>query len=102
MTPMRILQGKPTISGQDIEERQDEEQGKDAEQGEDTGRVKRVLPLVIGSKTYVTEEVEVTPGLDILIATSQPLTTGRKNQRPACTDELPGVALVTGWLSQRL
>lgn len=48
MTPIRILQGKPTVSGQDTEQR------------------KRVLPLLTGWTTYLTKLVEVEPALDIL------------------------------------
>ena len=82
MTPMRVLQGNPTISEQVMEQRQNPEQKEDIEQGADTEqeeeikRVKRVLPLVFGWTTYITEEVEVTPALDILVVTSQPLTSG--------------------------
>lgn len=56
MTPMRVLQGNPTVSGQETE------------------REKKVLPLVFGWTTYITEVVEVVPALDILVVTSQPLT----------------------------
>ena len=76
MTPMRILQGAPTISGQHTEKWQNEGQGKDAPQGKDTERVNKILPLIFGWTTYITDEVEVTPALDILVVTSQPLTTG--------------------------
>ena len=55
MTPMRVIQGNPTVSGQD------------AEQGQ------KVLPMVVGWTTYITEEVEVTPAVDILFVTSRPL-----------------------------
>jgi hypothetical protein len=57
--------------------------------------VKKVLPLVFGWTTYITEEVEVTPALDILVVTSQPLTTGWKNQRQDY-NESPCVALGMG------
>lgn len=53
MTPMRVLQGNPTVSGQETE------------------REKKVLPLVFGWTTYITEVVEVVPALDILVVTSQ-------------------------------
>jgi len=55
MTPMRIIQGNPTVSGQG------------PEQGE------RVLPLTIGWTTYITEEVKVALSVDILFITSHPL-----------------------------
>lgn len=54
MTPMRLIGGSPTVSGQDLEQR------------------KRVLPVVIGWTTYITEEVEVAPAVDVLFITSQP------------------------------
>ena len=55
ITPMRILQGKPTVSGQDTE------------------RGKRVSPFTVGSITYIREEVELMPALDLLIVASQPV-----------------------------
>lgn len=58
ITPMRILQGHPTVSGQD------KEPGI------------RILPLVVGWTTYIRDEVEVVPALDVLIVTSQPLKEG--------------------------
>ncbi len=54
MTPMRILEGNPTVSGQDTK-------GK-----------KVVLSLATGWTTYITEQVEASPALDILFITSQP------------------------------
>lgn len=54
MTPMRIIEGSPTVSGYTPE------QGK------------KVLPLAIGWTTYITEEIEVAPAVDILFITSQP------------------------------
>jgi len=55
MTAMRVIEGSPTVSGQD------------AEQGQ------KVLPIAVGWTTYITEEVKVTPAVDILFVTSQPL-----------------------------
>jgi len=52
---MRVIKGHPTVSGQDAEQR------------------KKILPLAIGWTTYITEEVEVAPAVDILFITSQPL-----------------------------
>lgn len=54
MTPMRILEGNPTVSGQD------------------TKGMKVVLSLATGWTTYITEQVKASPALDILFITSQP------------------------------
>jgi len=62
ITPMRIVQGNPTVSGQDTE------------------RGKRFVPFVIGSTTYIKEEVEVMPALDLLIVASQPVGKGRADR----------------------
>lgn len=62
ITPMRILQGNPTVSGQDIE------------------RGKKVLPFVVGLTTYIREEVEVLPALDLLIVASQPVGKGGEDR----------------------
>lgn len=62
---MRVLQGHPTVSGQDTKPPQNKEPGTKA------------LPLVVGWTTYIREEVEVVPALDLLIVTSQPLKGGR-------------------------
>ena len=55
MTPMRVVQGEPYVSGHHPK------QGK------------KTLPLVTGWTTYITEKVEVSPAVDILFITSQPL-----------------------------
>lgn len=73
MTPMRVIEGNPTVSGQDIEQRK-----RDIEQGKNnTKQWKKVLPLVIGWTTYITEEVEVEPAVDILFITSRPFGDGQ-------------------------
>lgn len=69
MTPMRVIGGNPTVSGQDIEQR-----GKDTEQGKQNAEQwKKVLPLAVGWTTYITEEVVVEPVVDILFVTSRPV-----------------------------
>ena len=73
MTPMRIIQGNPTVSGQDKEQRK-----RDTRQGNsDLKQWKKVLPLVIGWTTYIMDEVEVSPAVDILFITSRPLEDGQ-------------------------
>lgn len=62
ITPMRILQGNPTVSGQDIE------------------RGGKVLPFVVSKTTYIREEVEVMPALDLLIVASQPVGKGGEDR----------------------
>lgn len=54
MTPLRVIQGHPTVSGQDADQK------------------KKVLPLAVGWTTYIMEEVEVSPAVDILFITSRP------------------------------
>ncbi len=54
MTPLRVIQGHPTVSEQDAEQK------------------KKVLPLAVGWTTYIMDEVEVSPAVDILFITSRP------------------------------
>ena len=48
--------------------------------GQDIERGKRVLPFVVGSTTYIREEVEVMPALDLLIVASQPVGKGGEDR----------------------
>lgn len=55
MTAIRIIEGKPTVSGTGSEQN------------------KISLPLEFGSTVYIRDRVDVTPAVDILFITSQPL-----------------------------
>ena len=56
------------MSGQDAEPEQDKESGI------------KVLPLAVGWTTYIRDEVEVVPALDVLIVTSEPLKEGAEGR----------------------
>ena len=70
-------------AGQDTEPGQDIEPGQDKEHGQHTERGKRVLSFVVGSTTYIREEVEVVSALDFLIAISQPVKKGEEGRVPS-------------------